>query len=133
MTLDQALDHLADMLGITVRDDTTGKLHGHPAGWFPHTRTILTRPGLGPTNRRCNLAHELAHAVHGDPPGHHPRAERRAWETAAQWLIHPTEYADAEKCYGPHPGALAAELGVTRHLIEVWQTMTTRHRENQLT
>ena len=94
--------------------------------------SITIRSDLGPINRRCTLAHELGHHVHGDTPTPdrhtYSRQERRAWEWAATFLIDAETYRQAELTVGCHPGALAAELGVTVHLITVWRTMT-RKRE----
>ncbi|WP_414122837.1 ImmA/IrrE family metallo-endopeptidase [Corynebacterium nuruki] len=94
--------------------------------------SITIRSDLGPINRRCTLAHELGHHVHGDAPTPdrhtYSRQERRAWEWAATFLIDAETYRQAELTVGCHPGALAAELGVTVHLIKVWRTMT-RKRE----
>ncbi|MGP9725438.1 hypothetical protein ACT3SZ_15615 [Corynebacterium sp. AOP40-9SA-29] len=67
------------------------------------------------------LAHELAHMAHGDPCGASQAAEDRAWRTAAEWIVSPEEYANAENAYGPHPQLIAAEIGVTRHVVEVWR------------
>lgn len=94
--------------------------------------SITIRSDLGPINRRCTLAHELGHHVQGDAPTPdrhtYSRQERRAWEWAATFLIDAETYRQAELTVGCHPGALAAELGVTVHLIKVWRTMT-RKRE----
>lgn len=66
------------------------------------------------------IAHELAHFANDDPCGEDDAAEARAWRDAAGWLIKPQRYAEAERMYGPHAQLIAAELGVTRHLVEVW-------------
>lgn len=74
----------------------------------------------------CALAHELGHAFYNDPPGHTGKCERRADRFAARLLISPVEYRAAEETYGPHPARLAAELGVTTHLIHVFQSTLER-------
>lgn len=93
-------------------------------------RTISLRRGLLNREHRCTLAHELAHAVAGDEPTGigwlDARMERIADERAARWLITPDAYATAEALYGPHPGALARELGVTLHILQVWQSLHER-------
>lgn len=59
--------HAAE-LGIRIIDAQP------PAGtlalWDEQTRTILTTPGLLHRQRRCVLAHELAHATQGDTALH---------------------------------------------------------------
>nr|WP_232250876.1 ImmA/IrrE family metallo-endopeptidase [Corynebacterium amycolatum] len=92
----------------------------------------MLEPTLGAVNRRCTLAHELAHAIRGDIPSGSPhfdaRAERAADQIAAELLISPTEYAAAEALYGAHDGAIARELGVTTHLLAVWRDTYERTR-----
>lgn len=116
-------DLLADLWGLTITTHYGGeKGRRYPGG------IISLRADLGPLNRRCTLAHELGHHHYDDhpTPDHHlhARHERRAWEWAATFLIDAETYRQAELTVGCHPGALAAELGVTVHLIEVWRTMT---------
>ncbi|QGH68566.1 ImmA/IrrE family metallo-endopeptidase [Pseudactinotalea sp. HY158] len=75
--------------------------------------------------QRCTLAHEMGHWWHGhDWTRDHDqlRDERQADAYAARLLISPAEYALAERL-NPHPGAIAKELEVTRHLVEVWQRL----------
>lgn len=120
------LEQLAETLGITVEDDRHGNLHpGDFGGYIHHHRLILLDPTLGAVNRRCTLAHELAHAIRGDMPCGNPhfdvRAERAADQIAAKLLISHAEYAAAEALYGAHDGAIARELGVTTHLLAVWR------------
>lgn len=74
----------------------------------------------------CALAHELAHCANGDPCGEDEVIEKKAWRKAADWLIRPHRYAQAEQLYGPHPQLIAAELGVTRHLVDVWREWKAR-------
>lgn len=54
------------------------------------------------------------------------RAEARAWRHAADILIDPELYRSAELAFGPHPARLAAELGVTTHVIAVWRDIHER-------
>lgn len=124
LTID-ALYDLADSLGVTITTHSEGV-----KGWYEHhTRTISVRDDLRAANLRCTLAHELGHALRGDEPtgNHHfdARSERAADHFAANLLISPTEYAAVEALYSAHAGALARELGVTVHLIQVWRTLNT--------
>lgn len=104
---------------------------GEKGRWYPGSRTISLRRGLGPVAYRCTLAHELGHAAHhhlaGDslPDWVVQRQEREANEWAAQLLISEDDYARAEAVC-PHPGAIARDLEVTVHLVEVWQRMYER-------
>ncbi|WP_018024129.1 ImmA/IrrE family metallo-endopeptidase [Corynebacterium ulceribovis] len=124
------LDHLAVQLGVTVVEHDGGT-----KGYYDHSaRTISLRRDLLDVPRRCTLAHELGHAVHGDTLTgitHLDRAmERRADRFAANLLIDPAAYRAAEaQC--SHPGHIARELGVTLHLLEVWQTMHQRIKEHE--
>ena len=117
---------LAAALGVTITEHDGG-----PKGRYTHAaRTISLRHGLLHRELRCTLAHELAHAMAGDEPTGigwlDARMERIADERAARWLILPADYAAAETLYGPHPGALARELGVTIHILQVWQELHER-------
>ena len=125
MTIDDLHD-LAAAIGARVESHAAG-----PKGRYVHqTRTISIRCDLGPTRYKCTLAHELAHAMAGDEPTGiawaDARMERAADITAARWLITEDAYAAAEALYGPHPGALARELGVTHHTLQVWQSLHER-------
>lgn len=118
-------DHLVITHGLIVLTHSGGeKGRRYPGG------VITLRADLGPVARRVALAHEIAHHLAGDLPTAdpvvHARQERRAWEQTARWLIDPDEYRTAELTHGPHPGALAAELGVTVHLIETWRDIHER-------
>ncbi|HAF71984.1 MAG TPA: ImmA/IrrE family metallo-endopeptidase [Corynebacterium variabile] len=113
-------DLLAEQWGIPLATHAGGeKGRRFPDG------TISLRADLGPINRRCTLAHELGHHAHDDHPTDNPttqaRNEHRADRWAAQLLIHPDAYREAETMFGPHPGAIAAHLGVTHHLLAVWR------------
>ena len=100
-----------------------------PAGalalWDEQTRTIITTPGLLYRQRRCVIAHELAHAIQGDT--HSPldtiaarKRERRADAIAAGWLLNPTQTARALALYPDNLAAAAAELEVTDRILEAW-------------
>lgn len=120
--LELKLAQLAEDMGVRVEDDRTHRLRpGDLGGWFPDRRLILVRPTLGPRNRAHTLAHELGHAAHGDPAGHHPRYEHRADLYAANLLIDPREYRELEMMYDGHLGAIAAEMDVTVSLLATWR------------
>lgn len=115
------LEH-AEHLGVRVEDDHTGRLRpGDLGGWFPDEKLVVLCPTLGPRNRVHTLAHELGHAAHCDPPGHHPRYEHRADLYAANLLIDQQEYAELEMMYDGQVGAIAADLGVTVSLLAIWR------------
>lgn len=112
---------VAAALGVTITDH-----HGGAKGRRYPDGTISLRADLGPVNRRCTLAHELGHHYYDDRPGGPcaARNETRADRFAADLLITTETYRDAETIYGPHAGAIAAELNVTVHLVHVWRDMT---------
>ncbi|MCS5479775.1 ImmA/IrrE family metallo-endopeptidase [Corynebacterium sp. YIM 101645] len=119
-----ALENLAATLGVTIMD--TPRLRPDVnAVYLHHRRIILLRYDLDPYTRRCALAHELGHAYHGDQIPGDPRIERRADEFAARILITPEDYAAAEALHHS-VGAIAHELEVTPHLVEVWQDLHER-------
>ena len=108
--------------------DLAHKITGHPVLWYRggpkgdwDGQRITLRHGMTDVQTRCTIAHELAHAVHHDPPGHYPTHETRADRAAAHLLITPAEYAQAELIFGPDVDRIAAEIGVTRHLATVWR------------
>lgn len=123
MTIQTApnLEMLAATHGITITTHTGGE----KGRWWSTTRTISIRRDLGWINARCTLAHELGHALNNHDSTAtgwlHTRQEGEADAWAANVLINPTEYKNAELIYGPHPGAIAQELGVTNHLVAVWR------------
>lgn len=97
--------------------------HGPKAAWLPHRQAVTVRNGMDDAQTLCSLAHELGHAHHRDPPGHHGPMELRADRFAARLLVSPVEYQLAEAQYGPHPARLAHELGVTVKVLKTWQTL----------
>mgnify|MGYP002758470534 FL=1 len=117
----------AESLGVDIAPDTQGLLlPGDLGGWFPHARRILFAPGLGYRNRIHTMAHELGHAIHGHPAGHDPRHERQADDFAANLLIDPHAYIEAEAIYEGNERAIAHELGITLGLLQHWKTQYER-------
>lgn len=114
--------HAAE-LGIRIIDACL------PAGtlalWDETTKTILASPGLLHRQRRCVLAHELAHAVNGDT--HSPldtiaalKRERKADQIAAGWLLTPDAVATALTVSPDSLSAAAADLDVTPRILSAW-------------
>lgn len=129
MITDQELriQRLAESLDVSIVQDTTGLLlPGDLGGWVPKHRIIYIRPGLGYRNRIHTMAHELGHAIHGHPAGHHPRHERQADDFAANLLIDPNAYIEAEAMYEGNERAIAHELGITLGLLQHWKTQYER-------
>lgn len=125
MTTDEIIT-LAESLGVSVVEHDEG-----PKGFYWHAgRRISLRRGLAGPSLRCTLAHELGHAVAGDEASGvdwaDARRERAADQFAAELLITREAYAEAEEIVGPHPGALARELGVTIHMVDVWRSLYAR-------
>lgn len=113
----------ASQLGIRIIDACL------PAGtlalWDETTRTILTSPGLLHRQRRCVLAHELAHAVNGDTHAllddvAARKRERRADLTAAGWLLDPVAVRTALAVSPDSLSAAAADLDVTSRILSAW-------------
>lgn len=124
--VEAALETLAHTMGITVIE--TSKLGSTLNACFhPPTQTIFIKIGLDPVTRRCAIAHELGHAHYGHDCST-PGAERQADEWAAQQLL---DVGDVEvvgwECEGS-AAAMAAELGVTPHLLDLWMRMYERGR-----
>lgn len=123
MTIQTApnLEMLAATHGITITTHTGGE----KGRWYSNTRTISIRRDLGWVNSRCTLAHELGHAFCGHDSKAEgwfkERQEHEADTWAANSLISQKEYKDAELTHEAHSGAIALELGVTVHLVEVWR------------
>lgn len=100
---------------LVVLDD----LEHADAYWEPDERVILLDRRLGQAERRCRLAHELAHLEAGDelcahgPDAHRlgGRQERRADALAARRLIPLDDLADA-LAWALHVGEVAEHLHV---------------------
>ena len=106
------LDKIAELFGVRVGE--TNNLDPEWNGMYLHDRRlILIRKGLDYWKRRSILAHEIGHTFYGDEHHGDPRLELRADQYAARLLISEDAYRAAEHLHGPHPGAIAQELGVT--------------------
>lgn len=115
--LDLLFQHCGD-LGIDVEwEDLGDTRHGE---YHADDDTIVLSLRLTRRQAISCLAHELGHREFGDRCST-PRAERRAWEYAAAFLVTPSEYRAAEEAVGHHLSALAAELEVTPKVIDAWR------------
>ena len=108
-----------------------------PAWWSPKSDHILMRPDLLQVERRCHLAHELAHrelkhsgeCAAGDSMAIR-KQERAADTVAAARLIDLERFIDAV-CWSDEPDVIADHLWVTRHMLDVRvETMLTVERKH---
>lgn len=95
-------------------------------------RVVFVRRGLDPATRACAVAHELGHAAAGDTCSS-PRAERLADEWAARHLLDVDRVEEAAADCDGEPAAIAAELGVTPHLLQTWMKLYAAGRVSSLT
>ncbi|WP_243061201.1 ImmA/IrrE family metallo-endopeptidase [Nocardioides sp. SR21] len=115
---DELAQHAADLrIDVAWTFDLPGDIHA----FYEHDDRLIV------LNHRCTqaqvigaLAHEVGHAVFGDRCSTEA-IERRADEYGASLVIGRDEYADAESLVGPHAGALARQLDVTRDLVLAWR------------
>lgn len=102
---------------------------GRRNGEYHSSGLILLNPRKSLLVQRVTLAHELGHQAYGhtwtDDPVLHARYERQADRHAAGLLISSEDYRRAEQIVGPHAGALAKELGVTRTIVDAWRAGST--------
>ncbi|WP_368866916.1 ImmA/IrrE family metallo-endopeptidase [Rothia mucilaginosa] len=110
-------------LGYPHRRSPTPSRHTRPLGRANQDHTH--RPGLLWRQRRCVIAHELAHAINGDE--HSPmddvastKRERRADALAAGWLLQPHAVKTALAVAPDSLPAAAAELEVTERILSAW-------------
>lgn len=123
----EALLGLAEQRGLTVEWRDLGPRNGE----YSWPGLIVINPKRTAIAQYVTLAHELGHAHHAHVATEdvhlHARQERLADEFAARLLVCPARLAEAEALVGPHPGALAKELGVTRRMVEVFYEHLGRH------
>ena len=108
-------DEEAKRLGIRVLPSTIMTERGL---WIPTMNTILLRADLTTTERRCVLAHELAHAHYGDAISWHPN-EPRADRWAAGRLIDPAALAASARTTD-NAAEWCEHLQVTPELLKAW-------------
>ncbi|WP_245527435.1 ImmA/IrrE family metallo-endopeptidase [Corynebacterium lipophiloflavum] len=119
--IEQRLDALVESMGVRIVE--TGKLSPDLNACFhAASNTVFVRWGLDPVTRRCAIAHELGHVHSGDTCSTE-RAERLADEWAAQQLLDIDDVETIAHDVDHSPAAMAAELGVTPHLLDVWMRL----------
>jgi hypothetical protein len=117
--------HLRD-LGPTVTMSVGPTVGNKEAWWCPESDHFTLRPDLNQVQRRCGLAHELAHRDLGhEGQGDHPEGRRRtelqeraADELAARRLIRLSALVDV-LVWTDDPDEAADGLWVTRRLLDV--------------
>lgn len=104
--------------------------------WVASERVILLDKRLTRVERRCTLAHEIAHIDlgHGEARGWFARRmERDANRVAARRLLRSlSDLADALCLYPHHLGAVAEHLGVTVAVLRVRLENLTRAEERYI-
>ena len=116
-------ERLAEAWGIRLIE--TSSLDPRFNGMYlAQHHAIVLRTDLDYWTRRSCLAHELGHARYGDAHYANPRSEARADRFAADLLIDPDQYLQLEQLHDGHTGAIAHELGITPHLLQVWKAST---------
>ena len=119
LVLPTASPTLSDLAAIAASLDVTLHMahleHGLLGYYEPTEARVYFTFGLTQTEQRSVIAHELAH-VHFAHTCSSPKAEREADTWAAQLLITPTAYAEAEQ-HSHDSHHIAEELGVTVELV----------------
>lgn len=90
---------------------------------LPEGRIILNELRSEVTKRYA-IAHECGHWKYGhDWRKEHDRKrdEYQADRYAGKLLISPIEYAQAEKLFEGHVGAISRELLIPTHVLQIWQ------------
>jgi Zn-dependent peptidase ImmA (M78 family) len=113
----------AEGLGVRVIE---GRLRRNRWGEYRDAdRLIVLARGMTHRSQRTVLAHEVQHAITRDVLSLYGafdnRLERRARINAAAHLICPTEYAEAERLFGPHDAYIADELNVVVEVLSDWR------------
>lgn len=102
----------AEALGLYVIVDDIPE----PEVWLPDSGTVVINSRLRPMQQREVCAHGVAHAALGHEDDR-PKHEQQADIYSALYLIDPHELYELR---GYDTGRIAAELGVTRQLLEVY-------------
>lgn len=112
---------------LAAREDITFGVTRLPSGqawWLPDRRAIVMDDRLTRIERRCALAHELAHADMGDEDCARinsrvdSKQEKRADNTAALRLVELDDLIDALK-WSSHLDEVATDLEVTRYYLDI--------------
>lgn len=116
VTYDPGADVLARYPDVVVRWRHLG---GVPAAVCRRRRVILIEHDMPAAERRCALAHEIAHLdLDHRAPIHEGNEERLADELSAARLL-PTDRLAQVLRWALSPEEVADELGVTTHLVRV--------------
>ncbi len=117
---------LAADLGLTVRE----RRGVHRSGYAPDANHIDLTPGMRGRILRGVMCHEIAHHVLGHRPTDfgliRKRQESAANIWAAQTLITPEAYAEAEQHYNGHVTSIAISLNVPDELVVVFRSLLLR-------
>ena len=110
---------LADSLGVRIIEGLD--VPGVRGAYHHPTRTIALARGMTAREYSSVLAHELAHAVHGDMHSDCSSAVEAARDRqAARWLIDRADFARAARLYPYYADLIGAELGVTAELVHAY-------------
>ena len=110
--------------GVTVVEVD---MSGPRWGWYSLQDGIVAlRRGLTNFQRRATLLHEAQHVLRGDDGHQSQCVEDRIDETVACQMISLMDYARAETEYGWNSGAIAADLGVPRWVVQAYRRVLTR-------
>lgn len=119
-----ALESMCEALGVRI--EYWPLPNGLKGAYYDDCKTIYVDSRLSIMHTLATLAHEYIHAWHGHDGPQPEAVERRVDEKAAMLLVSPVLYEQAEALYGPHPGAIAKELGLPRWVIEAWRRVIAR-------
>jgi len=118
--------NLAADMGLTVRE----RRGAHRSGYAPNANHIELTPGMRGRVLRGVMCHEIAHHVLGHRPTNfgliRKRQEAAANAWAAQTLIAPRAYAEAEQHHGGHVTSMAIALNVPDELVVVFRSLLLR-------
>ncbi|MGV0868743.1 ImmA/IrrE family metallo-endopeptidase [Corynebacterium kalidii] len=117
---------ICEILNIHRRHHDTG-----PLGWYQPgpPKTISTKKGLRIWDYKTVLAHEIGHAAYNDNActgRWKDKQEQRANRLAARLLIDPGDLQEATLWHRDDHHALALDLEVAPHLLDVFMTHNTQ-------
>lgn len=127
-----AMRRVVDNLDVEVRSAILP--HGYYGLYDERRNLIIVHRNMTYTMKRSTLAHELVHWSYGDDTIHGvtgSRRERRTRMRTAMLLIDQLEYATAESTYDGDIFSIAAELNVTKQVVEDYRDMVLAPRRDQ--